>query len=197
MDIATFAAQLLTALGVFAAVVTLVTTHERGRREFAAKLVWDWTLNARRNSRAATLIVDALNKQQCEAIFGLQPLRIDATHEPLIEVVFADRPEIPAPTKEGRELVLDTKHSAVLRAVVTHYLNLLESVFLCRQHRVADHKIIEQEFNFMIYPEPGKIFLDEYIRAAGGKKNYPAICGYTKFLLDRDAPDTRQRPAAG
>jgi hypothetical protein len=54
MDIAALLAQLLTALAVFTAVITLRANHDHYRREFAAKLIWEWTLNTRPYTKAAT-----------------------------------------------------------------------------------------------------------------------------------------------
>lgn len=197
MDYA-IAAQFLTALGVILGVLTLVATHERGRREFAAKLIWDWTLNARRNTRAATLIVDTLTRVQCRAIYENKAFRVEASLEDLLRIVLSDRPDVSFPEKQDGHLLLTPVHSSVLRAATQHYLNLLESIFVCRQHRVADRKLVEMEFSSMIYPAKGKIYLHEYIEAAGGLSVYPAVYAYAQELRDRDIQQAgRDRGNAG
>lgn len=75
---------ILTIISIWIAIWVLKSNHDRSRREFATKLMWDWTLQTNRYKRAAFALADLLNKEQCESIVNMETVKINTKHKKLI-----------------------------------------------------------------------------------------------------------------
>lgn len=188
-------AQILTALGIGIAVFQLKADHDKSRREFAARLIWEWTLNIRRNSKISTKFVDQLNANECKAIFNQETFTVSKNHKSILEAIISGT-EYKVEIDDG-SIVIDISLSSYLRSTVTGYLNLLESVFVAWHHKVGDRKIIEQQFRFLINPEGENIFLHTYLDICGGSKHYPMITEYVAYLRKNEFPQGTMRLSAG
>ena len=166
--------------------------HDKSRREYSARLIWDWTTNIRKNTKATTKLINLLDKTECAAIFNQNAFKLDCQHEPLLRAVLSGT-ELTFKTTENGSIVIDEAISSYMRSMVTNYLNLLESVFVAWHHNVGDKDIIDEQFRFMISPEGNTIFLKDYLVAAGGTKNYPMIYEYIAHLNDKYGPTGGQR----
>ena len=172
-------AEIVTACGVFVAIYQLHADRARSRKEFAARLIWEWTQLIERNTRAAAKLVNGLTSQQCDKIFNQQRLELAADEANLFLAAIAGS-ELKI-SREGDVVKLEESHSSYLRSKVTNYLNLLESVFVAWNYDVGERGILAQQFHFMVFPfASDTVFLENYLTVAEWKENYPMIFRYVK-----------------
>ncbi len=68
----------------------------------------------------------------------------------------------------------------VWRWEVVCYLNMLESILSAWHHGIADKKIIEEEFKYLIDPKDNHGLLPKFRKVAGD--SYPAITAFANHL---------------
>ncbi len=173
-------AQILTAIGIGIAVFQIRAEHEKSRREFAANLIWQWTINIRRNSKITAKFVDQLDQVACLAIFNQNSFEVSGNHKPVIDAIIAGSNH--TITNNNGNIIIDMTLSSEIRSLITNYLNLLEAVFVAWYHGIGDREVIEQQFRFMINPDGENIFIKTYLDHCDGSKNYPMISKYIAYL---------------
>jgi hypothetical protein len=174
----------LTFIAVVVAAWQLRATHERGRREYASKLIWDWALNSKQNTNVTIKLIHQLDRHTCANIFNQEPAEISAQHKKLLTVALTEK-GIAGVKEEGTKLLLDIDTTSHLRSLVTKYLNLTEAIFVAWEHGIADKKIIEKEFEFVISRGTNQVYLWTYLEVCEWATNYPAIYCYVKHKTGR------------
>lgn len=86
---------------------------------------------------------------------------------------------------EDGKYCINTANSAKFRWLVVSYLNNLEAIMMAWLNEVADQKIIEDQFSFLIMPRKGSFILEKYREVADGPSNYPGITAFEQHLKDK------------
>jgi hypothetical protein len=172
----------LTFIAVVIAAWQLRAANERARREYASKLIWDWAINSRQNTNVAVKLIHELDRDTCKKIFNQEPAYVDDSHLKLVTVALSDKPSVAAVIAENGRIKLDIESTSHLRSLITKYLNLVEAIFVAWEHGIADKKIIEKEFEFLISRGTKKVYLQTYLEVCDWVTNYPAIHCYAVYI---------------
>ena len=191
MDIAGWisaAANVAIALGLSLTWFQIRADHDRSRRERAVEFILGWARNLDRRGTAARKLVEKLPFEQAKALFQQEAFEIDAKHHDHVESVFLELPPV-----EGQKFQIDVKLSAELRWLTVTYLNNLEAVIAAWRHKVADERIIAEQFRYLVSPVDNQFILERFRQAANGDTNYPAIAQFVRKLRSAEghAPSKR------
>lgn len=90
--------------------------------------------------------------------------------------------------EDGFVTGLTAKHIIKLRWLMTDYLNTLETVMMYWWQGTANEKLLEHEFSFL-REEADSARPVKHLVEAFGEANYPAIAGFLKSGVSRNAPE--------
>lgn len=193
----------LTSLGVIAAGISVMllrrqikADHDQRRRESALELIKMWAAESshRTNeSNYAAMLVDCLNKEQCEAVWNRQSFALDASQieklEPILSYAF---PDVSLCISEGR-IKLNAQQAAFLRIKAITFLNHLEAVCTAWLYHIADRTILENEFHPTISPSTNSLTLRTFRNIT---EFYPSIRAFEDDFRKRKLGPEGRPPAA-
>lgn len=156
----------------------MLADHERARRDRAVDLIADWARNLNQRASAARKLVETFDAAQSKALFAQEEFRIEAKHAGLLDSALAGQ----GPKPESGMLLVNTEMSSELRWQIVTFLNNLEAIAAAWRHDVADTKIIEEEFRYLISEEKGQYILEQFRIAAGMARTYPAISKFVEHI---------------
>lgn len=160
---------------------------EKNRRmsqtQIAVELIAKWATSIKQSSMLARKFVEELSPRDCISLYMLEEdLTVDAKHRKIIEGCVADieinqKDLEEIKDQEGKVIKLRLSYKVVghISWLVTSYLNILESIMIAWANGLADPKIIEDEFKYLISKEKGYYALKNYRIACGDTDTYPAI----------------------
>lgn len=159
--------------------------HKRSRRELSVDLIFKWTTNLDKRASLARKYVEQLDEKQTRCLENQEEVRFNPSDKELCyNIKKLLNTNIKQPNtksrckcefRDSKNLFLTVEESSELRWLIVNYLNILESVLVAWQHRIADDSIIEQELKYLFDLANGKDILKKYRIAAGSENSYPAI----------------------
>lgn len=164
------------------------------RRRAAHQIVSDWTkLNSMEKLGVVLKIQQSLEKsklKQIERLSDSDKVSIPENVVPLFTTCLCtNQGNCETPCCKCKHLFTDegylTMHAKILfRRHVGMYFNSLEVVFLARYHGIADKKILDEEFSFVIKEEPPEsdlLSFEELLRIADAReRHFPCLWDYIK-----------------
>ena len=149
--------------------------HEEQRRLQTVKVIYDWNMALKKETRLAEKIVEKLDDNQCVKLYNYMEFVVaEDTHKMMCQM--CSQPcgtNDKCKTADGKYKV-SNEQLTDLRGYVTNYLNNLEIVALAWQQGIVDRNALEQQFCFL-YSPGNKSALSNYRKIAGGGCSYPAI----------------------
>lgn len=176
-----FGATLLTSGSVLLMWLQMKKEYDCRRREQTVQLAGRWSDNLQPNINRIKRVCEKLSSDQCRKICNEEEFRVSS--EIYLEIVRALQPKENQQNINGdEECVVTEEMSSRMRSELIYYLNQLETVLISWQHHIADDKIIEAQFSFLMDDKEGKTILENFRRACGSEKTYPAIEMYSQHL---------------
>lgn len=176
-----FLATLLTSGSVLLMWLQMKKEYDCRRREQTVQLAGRWSDNLQPNINRIKRVCEKLSSDQCRKICNEEEFRVSS--EIYLEIVRALQPKENQQNINGdEECVVTEEMSSRMRSELIYYLNQLETVLISWQHHIADDKIIEAQFSFLMDDKEGKTILENFRRACGSEKTYPAIEMYSQHL---------------
>jgi len=161
---------------------TLERHHESLRREKALELLLHWGTTLHKNSALVRKYVEELDKTQTEQLYKQEEITFDTGSKELCTKI---KKLLDVKAAENSENKLTPAECTELRWLVVTYLNKLEGILIAWRHSIADTKIIEEQFSYLINPDTEHEVLKEFRQAAGGNKSYPSIALFCKHMNDK------------
>lgn len=171
--------------------------HRRSRREKAVELLHQCLVeDASTACNASRVIAMSLTEQQARCLAARPPtaITINAEHEEHVKTCLGKKDD-PAFVLErhGPEIVLTSEILRTVQSRLIDYLNSLEFVMVAWHHEIADRRIIEDQFRYLIDPVTAKGTLNPVLTAFGAK-SYPSISAFVREMSRRDSAAPAQRP---
>jgi len=168
----------------------IAADHERSRRERAIDVLSDWTKSLDKAQPSARSLVDTFSLEQCTKLREKKPIRIPIEQRKMLETALQGTDSLHELEEDGKELLLNEKHTSQLFYTVITHLNSIEVTLQNWLTGVADHEIIENEMQYLINPEKGRFILENFRRVAGDRKVYPAIAEFVSRIQDKNNQHT-------
>lgn len=149
------------------------------RREQTVQLVGRWSENLHPNINRIKRVAEKLSSDQCRKIYNEEEFH--ASKEIYREIVKALGLKENLQNTNG-ECTVSAELSSMMHYELVFYLNQLETVLISWQHHIADDEIIEAQFSFLLDDREGKTILENFRRASGSEKTYPAIEMFSQYL---------------
>jgi hypothetical protein len=146
---------LVQTIGFLATILTLLMYHKRARREFAVKLMLDWSNDNDMVTKACVEdLVDLIPEETVRRIWGKESVEIEYRHLAFIEELLGDRYENSQAITEYQSkpqgvtppIIISELHSRYIEYHWTKYLNRLESILVAWSSGVAQGEIMKYEF---------------------------------------------------
>ena len=151
------------------------------RREQTVQLVGRWSENLHPNINRIKRVAEKLSSDQCRKIYNEEEFH--ASKEIYREIVKAlGLKKKKQKTKKKNNCNVTEEMSSMMHYELVFYLNQLETVLISWQHHIADDEIIEAQFSFLLDDREGKTILENFRRACGSEKTYPAIEMFSQHL---------------
>lgn len=178
---------------------------ERARREKTVDLSLRWSSEYKKEHLMAKKIVQKLDDDSCRKLNKLETFLVSKELYKDIRSLLYDEDIIEekklddhsdmnscCKSSEGQKekneccesqqkTKLTEKEVLEIRSYIINYLNLLESILLAWYYHVADRKIIEDEFEYLITEDNGANALENFRKATNGNNNFPCI---ERFCLE-------------
>lgn len=120
-------------------------------------------------------IVENFNKEQCKKLFNNEVFAVSPTQYKEICKRLPQESNKEEKLNSDSMVKLSPLEVNLLRDDVIKYLNLLESILAARQFKIADNKLIKNEFKYLVKSKSGECVLSVFREAMGDKEAYPAI----------------------
>lgn len=164
-----------------------VRDHARSERQLAREMCWQWSTSTSPETSSVTRLVETLSDEQCDAIANLKTLVIAIEHRHHLINIFQLRfPHIER-MKTASGYAVEGQYLLHLRHVAIRYLNVLESILMCWTLNIADQKVIEKEFSYLLNEKEGRTAMHN-LRKKIDVEAFPAIQEFIVAL--RRAHDT-------
>jgi hypothetical protein len=175
-------ASLITAGGIWFLWLQIKADHERSRRERACELVLEWSKSLRQGSSLARKLVETFTEEQARKLHKSEALEIEGDKYEIIKACLEESTDTARIEQANGKVKLNGRQSSILRWHIVCYLNTLESILMARRHGVADRKMINEQFRYLVSPTEGHSILRNYRQASGGANVYPAIEEFVQEL---------------
>lgn len=151
------------------------------RREQTVQLVGRWSENLHPNINRIKRVCEKLNDDQCRKIYNEEEFLV--SNEIYQEIIRAlELKEEKQAINPDDEYNVTAEISSKIHYELIYYLNQLETVLISWQHHISDDKIIEAQFSFLMDDREGKTILENFRRACGSEKVFPAIEMFSVYL---------------
>lgn len=151
------------------------------QQKLAIELMLKWADSIDESTNSTRRLVEGLGLKECEAIYKQKALNLTVEYKDLINDflvnVTVSNSNVEKPKDEHGTFRLHPELVTYIRRKITSYLNLLESIMTAWKYEIADRRIIEEEFAYLITETQNYKYyaLETYRQACGGAKVYPAI----------------------
>jgi hypothetical protein len=108
---------------------------------------------------------------------------VAAKEVPLLNAALAEN--VPA----GKDHTLTVEQSSELRWEIVTYLNALEVILSAWNHGIADKRMLEEQFRYLVSTQTGSYFLKNFRIAAGGAHSFPNVEKFVNHLIDVSTPE--------
>jgi hypothetical protein len=167
----------------------LLADHRRSQRQLAMEMCQRWSNFTSAESSSVVRLVEKLDDKQCATIVNLSgPLSVDADNTHLLLNIFLLRfPQCEQKLKSetGQTVAIDGQYLLYLRHIAVRYLNMLESILMTWTMGIADQRVIESEFSFVLDPKQGRSGM-ENLRTRLGHKSFPAIAMFVEAQREKE-----------
>lgn len=160
---------------------TLKADHERSRRENAANLIMEWSINLKWEASLARKLVEKLSREETQKLYEQVPFSINKEHKNLVAGCLTEAEESDL-VINNEKIDLTEKQSAHIGWLIISYLNLLESILVHWQHGIADNEMLKSEFQYLVNADSERFILHNFRTAKEGINNYPAIQAFVRML---------------
>lgn len=156
------------------------------QKKIAVELILKWATSISASANLARKFVEGLEEKECISLFEQKRFEVMAKHKNMIKGCLADieidesedfQDLLDDGGNKTGEILLSFKVVGYIRWEITSYLNLLEAIMIAWQEKIADKKIIESQFRFLV--SNNYYALEKYRKACnnvcGGVNVYPAI----------------------
>jgi hypothetical protein len=162
--------------------------HERSRRLLAMEMCSRWSSSSSPETSSVIRMIERLTEAQCAAIANQSSVLIEEEHKHFLLNIFLLRfPEFGEnieTLKEGNAYRIEGQHVLYLRHIAVRYLNMLESVLMTWTGGIADQRMIESEFSFLLDEKQGRTAVEK-LRMKIGNETFPAINKFMEALRQK------------
>ncbi len=171
----------------------IVGDHEFARCTRAVDDVQYFTQSLDRAHPAARRHVDELTPDQCALLVSRKPFHVPNQHAPLLEFALAGviTEEELKKTEDG--ILLNSHHLAHLLQLIGEHLNRLEVALQGWYAGIADSKIIEDQFGYLVSIEKGYYILENFRQHELVKNSYPAIAAFVARFRKQASDEAPQK----
>lgn len=162
----------------------IANEHELSRRRLALEVLETFSNTLDRSQPSARNVIEGLSIEDCVSIRKKEPIQVSATKKPFIQdalqgYINDDELEI---DESNQKVPLNTKHVSQLHYLAVTHLNSLEIALLAWHNGISDKDILENQLQYLIKPDHGYYFLENFRKAMGGSSAYPAIAAFVDHL---------------
>jgi len=162
--------------------------HERSRRQLAMEMCYRWSSSSSPETSSVIRMIEKLSDGQCAQIANQSPVLIEEEHKHFLLNIFLlrfpDFEKTLETLKEKRHYRIDGQYVICLRHIAVRYLNMLESVLMTWTGGIADQRMIEAEFGFLLDEKQGRTAVEK-LRMKIGNEGFPAISKFMQALRDK------------
>lgn len=180
----------------------LLADHERSRRQLAMEMCSRWSSSSSPETSSVIRMIEKLSDAQCELIANQMSVLIEEEHLHFLLNIFLFRfPELGPKMdslKDGKFYRIEGHYVIYLRHIAIRYLNMLESVLMTWTSGIADQKMIEAEFSFLLDEKQGRTAVEK-LRLKIGNEGFPSISKFMHALREKrrkNSEDLVRPPAA-
>ncbi len=174
----------LLASQIQAMVKPAATALEQQTREFAVRMMWEWVTRVQFESRQVALLVHKLDFEQCKSLDALHDFTIGKEHQGRVQQCFP--PGYLLKTDDQGRIIISGDALNRLRFATIGYLNIIETILIAWDRNLADRRIIEEQFSFLI--ADGANALETYRGVPSVKGSYPSIERFVHALRQKSLP---------
>jgi hypothetical protein len=137
-------------------------------------------------------LVEALDLEQTRKLWGEEPFTLTANEKNLnwLSACLAQtRIKFDTNTVQDGQLYLTPAIVSALRWQAVTYLNALEGVMAAWLHKVANRKMITEQFRFLMR---NRYAVLQKLRDVAGEESYPGIAAFVRHLESESSQSTNE-----
>jgi len=158
--------------------------HDRSRREKLVTVMREWNQDISQSTAAAQKLAAALGREQCTAIFRMEPIEIDESLLPLATSALAEL-GTDLQSQDGW-VKLGVREVTHLRYLVISYLNTLETCLAAWHLGIVEMEHMEEEFSFLTDRSMTDPALVAFREVLGANDGYPALRAFLKKVAEKN-----------
>ncbi len=155
-------------LSILVAASAILQTLERGRRELAVSLIYDWAKDTDWATSRSITILKELPASVIDEIDQKRATRIPASeYEAVVGILRAEFPENslpPIPTDTAGDFAISREQSAFIRYLWVRWLNRLEGVLAAWLQGAAAPELMHEEFSPLVNGRRAELDMLKHVR---------------------------------